>query len=197
MKLSRITRTRRGRVALAAIPATLAVSALMTGVAYGAVPVSFAVSGTQFKISSSHLEGTKFSQYGGVALDKDKNQHPVAIANIGTASLANLCQSVVVIPGALGLMITAGGGGSPATAENLQIGMTDLQGDATFKNIRIGIDAGSVRTDAKGTPGDFAQDADSMVIDNLKQTAWSTTAGTFALTGMHLQLTAGQECFKG
>ncbi|MDL9979931.1 DUF6230 family protein [Microbacterium sp. ASV49] len=197
MKLSRLTRSRGGRVALAAVPATLAVSALMTGVAYGAVPVSFAVSGTPFKISASHLHGEGFSQYSGVAQEKGGAVHPVAIANIASASLANLCQSVVADTplGKLGLLINAGGGGNPATASDLQIGMTDLQGDATFKNIRIGVDASSVITSAKGTAGDFAQDATSMDIDNLKQTAWSTTAGTFTLTGMHLQLTNGQECY--
>jgi hypothetical protein len=197
MKLSRLTRSRGGRVALAAVPATLAVSALMTGVAYGAVPVSFAVSGTPFKISASHLHGGDFSQYSGVAQEKGGAVHPVAIANIGTASLSNLCQSVVTNTplGKLGLLINAGGGGNPATASDLQIGMTDLQGDATFHDIRIGVDASSVITGAKGTAGDFAQDATSLDIDHLKQTAWSTTAGTFTLTGMHLQLTNGQECF--
>ncbi len=199
MKLSRLTRSRGGRVALAAVPATLAVSALMTGVAAGAVPVSFAVSGSPFKISASHLHGESFSQYSGVAYDKDKTPHPVAIANIGTASLANLCQSVVADTplGKLGLIIHAGGGDTPAQASNLQIAMTDLQGDATFHDIRIGVDAGSVVTASKGTPGDFAQDASSLDIDNVKQTAWSTTAGTFTLSGMHLQLTNGQECFTG
>jgi hypothetical protein len=197
MKLSRLTRSRGGRVALAAVPATIAVSALMTGVAYGAVPVSFAVSGTPFKISASHLHGDGFSQYGGVAQEKSGAVHPVAIANIGTASLSDLCQSVVTDTplGKLGLLINAGGGGHPATASDLQIGMTDLQGDATFHDIRIGVDASSVITNAKGTAGDFAQDASSLDIDDLKQTAWSTTAGTFTLTGMHLQLTDGQACF--
>jgi opacity protein-like surface antigen len=197
MKLSRLTRSRGGRVALAAVPATIAVSALMTGVAYGAVPVSFAVSGTQFKISASHMHGDTFSQYSGVAADANGGMHPVAIANIGTASLANLCQSVVANTplGKIGLLINAGGGNNPATASGLQIGMTDMQGDATFKDIRIGVDASTVITNSKGTKGDFAQDASSMDVDNLKQTAWSTTAGTFVLNGMHMQLTNGQECF--
>ena len=90
---------------------------------------------------------------------------------------------------------SAGGGGKPAVATALQIGMTDLQGDATFTNIRIGVDASKVNTSAKGTAGEFAQDASHVVIANLKQTAWSTQAGTFALNGMHLQLTGGTECF--
>jgi hypothetical protein len=197
MKFKKLTHSRAGRIALVAIPATFLSTVLMAGVAQGAVPVSFAVSGSQFKIGASQLDGTGFSQYGGVAVQADGKMHPVAIANIGSASLADLCQSVVSQTplGTLGLLIKAGGDGKPAKATALQIGMTDLQGDATFTNIRIGVDASKVNTPSKGTPGEFAQDADSVVIANLKQTAWSTQAGTFALTGMHLQLTGGTECF--
>jgi hypothetical protein len=94
------------------------------------------------------------------------------------------------------MLITAGDGGKPATATNLQIGMTDLKGDASFGNIRIGVDASQVNTSAKGTAGDFAQDADTIKIDGLQQTAWSTQAAVFNLTGMHVQLTDGSKgCF--
>ncbi|QAY73454.1 cholesterol esterase [Agromyces protaetiae] len=198
MKLTSLTRSRTGRVALAAIPVGIVSSLLMAGVANGAVPVAFAVSGSPFKIAASRLEGTGFSQYGGVATSPDgKTVHPVAISNIKQASLADLCQSVVTDTplGKVGLLIHAGGGGNPATASDLQIGLTDLQGDASFGNIRIGIDASTVKTDAKGQAGDFAQDSDSISISGLKQTAWSTQAGVFTLTGLHLQLTDGEECF--
>jgi hypothetical protein len=94
------------------------------------------------------------------------------------------------------MLITAGGGGKPATATNLQIGMTDLKGDAQFNNIRIGVDASKVNTSAKGNAGDFAQDADSIKITGLEQTAWSTQASVFTLTGMHVQVTDGTKgCF--
>ncbi len=92
-------------------------------------------------------------------------------------------------------MITAGGGGKPAEATGLQIGMTDLKGDAQFTNIRIGVDASTVNTTAKGSAGDFAQDSDGIKIAGLQQTAWSTTAAVFTLNGMHVQLTNGTECF--
>ena len=68
---------------------------LMGGVAQGAVPVSFAISGTQFKISSTELDGTGFSQYSGVAKDAEGAEHAVVTANIKNASLENLCQSAV------------------------------------------------------------------------------------------------------
>lgn len=170
----------------------------MGGVAQGAVPVSFAVSGSQFQISASKLDGTGFSQYAGVTNDTAGKQHAVAIANIKSATLADLCQSVVTDTplGKVGVLISAGGGGKPASASDLQIGMTGLKGDSSFGNIRIGVDASTVNTAAKGSAGDFAQDADSVTIANLQQTAWSTQASVFTLTGMTLQITDGSKtCF--
>jgi hypothetical protein len=195
MKLSSLTTKRAGRAALAAIPVGVVAALLMGGVANGQVPVAFTVSGSTFQVGASQLEGTGFSQYAGVATLKDGTTHPVSVANIASAKLYDLCQSVVVPGMPVGLKITAGGGGTPATATNLQIGMTDLKGDATFNNIRIGVDASTVNTSAKGSAGDFAQDADSVSIKNLQQTAWSTQASVFNLAGLHLELTDGQTCF--
>lgn len=198
MKFRNLTGTHAGRIVLAAVPVGVISSLMMAGVANGAVPVSFAVSGSQFQISSSQLDGTGFSQYAGVTQDTAGKPHPVAIANIKSASLADLCQSVVTDSplGKVGLLITAGGGGKPATATDLQIGMTDLKGDSTFGNIRIGVDASTVNTSPKGSAGDFAQDADTIKIAGLQQTAWSTQASVFTLTGMHLKLTDGSKgCF--
>jgi hypothetical protein len=198
VKFRKLTGTHGGRLVLAAIPVALVSTFLMAGVANGAVPVSFAVSGSQFQISASQLDGTGFSQYAGVAPDTAGKDHQVAIANINSATLSDLCQSVVTDTpmGKVGLLITAGGGGKPASASDLQIGMTDLKGDSTFGNIRIGVDASTVKTSAKGSAGDFAQDADTVKITNLQQTAWSTQASVFTLTGMHVQLTDGSKgCF--
>ena len=198
MKFRALTTTHTGRIVLTAVPVAVAATLLMGGVAQGAVPVSFSVSGSQFQISASQLEGTGFSQYAGVTKDTAGKQHQVAIANIGSASLTDLCQSVVTDTplGRVGMLITAGGDGKPATATDLQIGMTDLKGDSSFGNIRIGVDASTVNTSHKGTAGDFAQDADTIKISGLQQTAWSTQASVFTLNGMHVQLTDGSKgCF--
>ena len=198
MKFRKLAGSHGGRIVLAAVPVAVVSTLLMGGVAQGAVPVSFAISGSQFEISASKLDGTGFSQYAGVAPDTAGKQHQVAIANIKSATLANLCQSVVTDTplGKAGILITAGGGGNPASASDLQIGMTDLKGDSQFHNIRIGVDASTVNTAAKGAPGDFAQDSDTVTINNLQQTAWSTQASVFTLTGMHVQLTDGsKKCF--
>ncbi len=187
-----------GRIALVAVPAGVVAAVLMGGVAQGAVPVSFAVSGSQFQIGASQLEGTGFSQYAGVAKDTEGKEHTVAIANIKSATLTDLCQSVITDTplGKVGVLIKAGGNGNPASASDLQIGMTGLKGDASFGAIRIGVDASTVNTEAKGSAGDFAQDADTVSIKNLQQTAWSTQASVFTLTGMTLELTDGSKgCF--
>jgi hypothetical protein len=189
--------SRAGRVTLAAVPTALAAALLMGGVAQGAVPVAFTVSGSTFKISADQLAGTGFSQYGGYGMDASGKPNPLAVANIKSASLTNLCQSVVAPTplGTVGLLIHAGGQGTPATASDMQIGMLGLAGDAQFTNIRIGVDASTVNTAAKGTAGDFAQDADSITINKLQQSARSTQASVFNLAGMTLQLTNGTECF--
>lgn len=198
MKFPSLTKSHAGRVTLAAVPVGIVASVLLGGVAQGAVPVSFAVSGSQFQIGASQLEGTGFSQYAGVATDSEGGEHTVAIANIKSATLSDLCQSVITETplGTVGVLIKAGGGGNPASASDLQIGMTGLKGDATFGNIRIGVDASTVNSEAKGSAGDFAQDSDTVSISNLQQTAWSTQASVFTLTGMSLELTDGSEaCF--
>lgn len=198
MKFPSLTQSHAGRVTLAAVPVGVVAALLLGGVAQGSVPVSFAVSGSQFQIGASQLEGTGFSQYAGVAADSEGVEHTVAIANIKSATLADLCQSVISETplGTVGILIKAGGDGKPASATDLQIGMTGLKGDATFGAIRIGVDASTVQTEAKGTAGDFAQDADTVSISNLQQTAWSTQASVFTLTGMSLELTDGsQGCF--
>jgi hypothetical protein len=197
MKIPNPTRSRSGRILLAAVPVALASTFLMTGVAQGAVPVSFAVSGSQFQISASKLEGTGFSQYAGVTktprgpAQRRDREHRLR-ATVRPLPVGRLRHAL----GKVGVLITAGGGGTPASATDLQIGMTELRGESSFSNIRIGVDASTVNTAAKGAAGDFAQDADSVTITNLQQTSWSTQASVFTLTGMSLTLTDGSTgCF--
>lgn len=193
--IRRLVTSHAGRIALVAVPTGVVSAMLMGGVAEGAVPVSFSVSGTQFKIASSQLEGTGFSQYSGQAENAEGKKQAVVTANIKDATLENLCQSAVQETplGKVGILIKAGGNGTPASAKNLQIGMTGLEGDAEFKNIRIGVDASDVNTKAKGSKGDFAQDSDTISIKNLKQDSRSTTASVFTLKDMSLKLTDGSE----
>jgi hypothetical protein len=198
-------RIRWRRFAAVVLPAALAAGALMTGMANGAVPAQFAVSGQTFKVKAERLVGDGFVQYGGFASENgankanpfDSKNHAVATSAIAVADLYKLCQSVKVPNLPVSLVIHAGEApGKPAHATNLMIDMTDLSGDATFTDIRIGQDAGTLNGSAgpNGTGGMFGQKASHVEIENLQQTSWSTTAGTFALTGLHLYVSTG---FKG
>ena len=192
-------RTNWRRFALAAgIPALVA-GGLVFGVATGALAASFSISGTQFKLSADKLDGTGFSQYSGALEKADGTKIPAAMSGIQKAKIYNLCQTVAAGP--LVLRIEAGKDPDhPVEAADLLIGMSELNGDATFKGIDIGQDASTLKkggTDAHGGAGTFGQQADSVVIDGLRQQAYSTSASTFKLTGMSLKLFVGngKECF--
>jgi len=189
--------TRWRRFGAVMVPGAAALVALGVMVSSGVLAASFAVSGQQFKVSADKLAGTGFEQFGGVDVQKDGTPHPVAISAIKTADLKNLCQSVVTpIPGlgSVSLVLKS----SNPSADNLVVDATQLNGDATFTNINIGQDASTLSTvpGAAGAAGAFGQQADSVVINNLQQTAWATTAATFKLSGLNLSVQMGtHECF--
>jgi hypothetical protein len=205
-------RTRWRRFAAVVIPTAAAAGAIVFGMANGAIAAQFNVSGQTFKVSADRLEADGFVQYGGIASEKgatanptDPKNHPVATAGMASATLTNLCQSVKVPGLPVSMVINAGGAGSaPVTATNLQIDMTDLTGDATFSNINIGQDASTLDAagaTAHGATGAFGQQAKHVVITNVKQIAWSTSAGEFKLSGLHLFVDVNpkgpKECFPG
>jgi hypothetical protein len=190
-------RTRWRRFAVVLVPALAAVGGLLWGISAGAFPAQITVSGQQFKVSATELRGEGFIQIPGWDTDADGTNIPVARSVIDEAELDNLCQSVAIPDGLVGLLfpgidtivlrIEAGGDGEPATASNLVIGMDQLSGDATFTNIEIGNDAGDISGEPLLT-GQFGQRADRVVITDLEQTAYSTSAGTFRLTGLNLRI---------
>jgi len=171
---------------------------MLFGMANGAIAASFAVSGSTFKVSADTLVGTGFVQYGGLAVDKAGNKHPVAVSGIKSATLKNLCQSVVVPGTSISLVIRAGKD-TPASATDLLIDMTQLSGDAVFEVIDIGQDASTLNkgpAKAVGQAGGFGQQADKVTINGLRQVAWSTSAGTFTLNGLDLHVSlSGEQCF--
>ncbi|MEZ0065915.1 hypothetical protein ABIA32_001924 [Streptacidiphilus sp. MAP12-20] len=204
-------KTRWKRFAVVMVPTLAATAAVGISIAQGALAASFAVSGASFKVSAGSLDGNGFTQYGTVDAVVDakgaKTNLPVAVSGFTTANITNLCQSVdVPLPwGSYTLRITAGDAGTPVAASKLFIDMTDLKADsATFTNINIGVAGGAISkgpvdSTSAGQPGfagSFGQEADHAVLSNVKQTAWATSAGTFALSNMHLNLSSGSNpCF--
>ncbi|MBZ6227804.1 DUF6230 family protein [Streptomyces olivaceus] len=202
--------TRWKRFAVVMVPSVAATAAIGVALAQGALAASFSVSGQSFKVTADQLDGKGFSQYGavdqGYTLSGEKAAHPVAVSAFKSATIKNLCQSVVTpdIPliGSVSLTLKAGGGDRPVEAENLYIDIEDLQADATFRNIDIGVaakDANKGPGIKKGdttNPNGFAQQADTATLTGVKQTAWATTAGTFKLSGLKMSLSKGvKECY--
>ncbi|RZU49177.1 hypothetical protein EV385_0913 [Krasilnikovia cinnamomea] len=204
------TRWRRLAALLGLSAAATAV--LLAMVANGAVAAGFTVSGQQFKVSADELVATGFIQYGTVDARVEPggdNQipEPVAVSAMKTATLKNLCQSVVTDLGDFGsvsLKIRAGTGGDPATARDMVVDMSQLDGNANFTNIEIGRDASTLDKGPTNDPGEqaqrrqgmFSQQADTVTITDLKQVAWATAAGQFNLRHLSLRLHWGRdECF--
>jgi hypothetical protein len=197
-------RTNWRRFAVAVGVPTVIAGGLVVALSQGALAASFAISGQDFHLTASSLHGDGFTQYSGVQQNGSGKYSVAAMSGIQTATIHDLCQSVVA-PTPLGtftLRIEAGStkDGKVVNAKDLLIGMSDLQGDATFGTINIGQDASTLKqagADAHGDVGGFGQGAATVDINHLKQTATSTSASTFELQGMHLSLTGGNhDCFN-
>ncbi|MEV6023678.1 DUF6230 family protein [Streptomyces sp. NPDC052036] len=207
--------TRWKRFAVVMVPSVAATAAIGVALAQGALAASFSVSGQQFKVTATQLEGWGFEQYGavdnGYTLDGGKTAHPVAVSAFKDAEITDLCQSVVTpIPvlGDVTLTLTAGGAGHPkVSAHNIYIDVNDLKADAKFDDIDIGVAAGDTGADKGGkgpgmkgggeqsNPAGFAQQAKHAVLSGVEQHAWATTAGTFTLSGLNMSLSKGNnEC---
>jgi hypothetical protein len=110
----------------------------------------------------------------------------VFVSAIRSAQLTDLCQSVNL--GFVNLVIRAGQGSTPVSASDLVVDSDSLTGNATFTNLSVDQDA-STLTEVPGVSGPlgtFGQQADKVVIQNLRQDNWATTASTFTLPGMRI-----------
>jgi hypothetical protein len=196
--------TRWKRFAVVMVPSVAATAAIGVALSQGALAASFSVSGQQFKVTADRLDGQGFVQYG--AIDSTKaGKKPVAVVGFNSAKIQNLCQSVVVpVPafGDISMKLGAGAGSTPVEAKKLYIDADDISADATFNNIDIGT---SVDNTTKGPgpnkgdkyqSGSFAQQAQSATFKGVHQRAWATTAGTFKLSGLKMNVKTGKhECY--
>lgn len=190
-------RVRLRRAAVMAVPATAIAAGLAIMTAQGALGVQFFISGMPFTVTATDLDGNGFEQFGD--LDNMAPGSPnagdtggqvlVVTSAIKDAWLTKLCQSVDL--GGTNLKITAGDSkdkNRKVYAHDLTTDSTVLTGDAQFGNIEVGNDAklGLNKANARGNLGVFSQQSDTVHIDNLRQTNYSTTAGVFKLPGLKL-----------
>jgi hypothetical protein len=188
-------RVRWRRFAFIMVPSAVVAAILIGLTAEGAIGANISVSGQEYTVTANQLKGTGFEQFG-TTVASGKKQIPVAESAIKSATLVNLCQAVKI--GSVTLLLRAGrSSGNPVSASNLIVDASSLSGDATFGNIAIGQDAGTLTQvpGTTGTPGTFGEQADTIVINHLVQDTWLTTAGTFTLPGLSLSVnTSGGSC---
>ncbi|MFD3805111.1 DUF6230 family protein [Streptomyces sp. NPDC058611] len=202
--------TRWKRFALVMVPSIAATAAVGVGLAQGALAASFSVSGQDFKVSADSLVGNDLIQYGslskGTELKTGKEvYHPVTISGFSKATITNMCQSLVT-PTPLGnitLQLRTGNKGEPAVAKNIYLDVAELDADATFTDLDIGVAVGDGTHTTKAKPGTvadnamFSQRAKTATLTNVKQKAWATTAGTFTLPDLKLRLLSGDKpCYQ-
>jgi hypothetical protein len=208
--------TKWKRFALVMVPTVGIAGAMTVAMANGVLASSFAVSGQQFKVSADALDGTTFAQSGDVIIDANGQAHAVAVAGIKSAKITNMCQSVVVpvpVLGNLSIILRAGGGGTPVDATDLVLDTNQVDADATFTGVTIGASAADIAKQTgiqgfekhTGNPdgsmapfaaGDFGQVVDHAVLTGVRQTAYSTTAGTMALKGLSISASLSDKaCF--
>ncbi|WP_129842568.1 DUF6230 family protein [Streptomyces sp. RFCAC02] len=196
--------TRWRRFGLVMVPSVAATAAIGVAIGSGALAASLTMSGDQFKVRVASLDGDGFVQYGTTITASGEGDRAVAASSFSHADIVDLCQSVVVDLPVLGeytLKITAGTDPeNPVVAENLFIDVTQLDAQATFTNIEIGVSTGSTGRirDGEDTDEDsFAQRSDGVYLTDVEQVAYGTSAGSFKLTDLSLSLHRGseEECF--
>lgn len=186
------------RAALMGVPAFLAAGTLMVLTAQGALAAQFAISGMPFVVAGDSLKGEGFGQFG--AMDYMADNSPNAgdtggqvltiVTAIRKAKITNLCQSVAL--GGTYLHITAGNKGRPVEASGLTTDSTDITGrSASFDNIEIGGDASEYeKPPIKGPLGSFGQQADTVEMNDFRQTNYATTAVRFTLPDLHMNFSS-------
>lgn len=186
------------RYAVIFVPALALAGVTVTLAAQGALAASFAISGTSFKLSADTLDGTGFVSYSSVDTGTDGKRHAVTPAGFRTAKLTNLCQSVVSPTpfGPVTMRLTAGRT-TPVTATNMVADFDQLSGEITFGAYANGVDASRLTGGpTTGDKGQWGQQAKTIHIDRLRQHTWSTTAATFVLSGLNIDVSFGaHECY--
>ncbi|MFV2175864.1 DUF6230 family protein [Actinomadura sp. LOL_016] len=170
------------------VPATGSLAVLAFGMAQGALPASFAVSGRQMKVSADELSGQGFDLYRAVVHSADGDDHPVLTLTMRSARVVGLCQSAAVDTplGRYTVRLSAKDPARPSRVHGLSISATDVDADVDFRSLLLNRDAGGLGADAPttGSPGDFGVGADGFVVTNVRADAWLVAGGSFQVTGL-------------
>lgn len=190
-------RTRWSRFAVIVTVSFGLAAGLVYATATAALPAAFALSGSNFKFSAKRVEGKGFAQY--LGLGQESGRTPTVVTGVGSALVSGLCFSALVsTPVGTVTLRAEAAKDKPVEARNLVLDLTEMRADATATNLVLGMNAARLKPGAgiTGQAGDYAHQADRIILDDLKANASTTTAGTFRLTGLSIVVEPGrQECF--
>jgi hypothetical protein len=194
-------RTRWRKSAILLVPSFATVGILSIAMAQGALAASFGVSGSNFKVTAGHVEGTNVSGYLDTVRSVDGQSHPIMLAGVEKATMSDVCTSALVnipVVGPISLKVLSGKD-EPVSGTNV-VADSDavFGGKGTVRGVEAGRDASTLnRVDGvHGPAGRFGLQAASLETNDLKSTAWSASGGTITLTGMEVHVSKGKhECY--
>ncbi|MFI1761858.1 DUF6230 family protein [Streptomyces sp. NPDC020800] len=204
----RAGRTCWRRFALILVCGTAASAALGIAMAQGVLAASFFISGQKIQVTADRLASRGVSIYGMVDVTRKGKLVPVLVTGARRATVSGLCQSVVVDVPVLGPQTLRLTGGEERPVEASQLFLDEIYesaGQAEFRGLDVGIAQGAI-TKGPINPGDRhsrlfdpdgpGQQADSVVLTDVRLTAVAVTAGTFNVPGLRARIVPGRdECF--
>ncbi|QFZ18408.1 DUF6230 family protein [Saccharothrix syringae] len=180
-----VGRTSRRRLLLAAAPTALAATALLTGIARGAVGVSFS-SDTPFTITLDRLEATGFGL--GLSASTAAPGTATLLTRLGSAEITGLCQSASIDLPVIGTVTTVLRA-PHATATDLVLETRHIAGALDLRQFALGPTAPSATVDYQ---------AATVTLQDATISAGAATAGTFKLDGVDIgHQVGGEGCRTG
>ncbi|MCY9786237.1 DUF6230 family protein [Nocardiopsis sp. EMB25] len=192
-------RTRWRRFALVALPGLGAAGLLATMGYQGLLAAAFAVSGDTIKVSADVLDARGFTQFGSFDQTIDGTSLPVAVTTMESVEIHGLCQSTLLETplGPVTVRITAGHD-EPITGSSVVFDAEEFTADVEFTNVEIGRDASTLdkAVGGQGPPGGFGQQADTLLLVDLRSKLRAITAAHLRLPDTHFAVGFDvPECF--
>ncbi|MGR6913430.1 DUF6230 family protein [[Actinomadura] parvosata] len=173
-------------------PSLAALAVLAAGMAQGAVPASFAVSGRQIKVSAAKLTGRGVGIVPGVVRSMDGRQHVVLHLSLRTAQVYGLCQSAEVDTplGPFTVRLGTRDREKPSQVSRLSISATSLGADVGLGSVVLNRDAGVLGAGSvlKGKRGDYGVGVLTFSARDVTADAWMVMGGSFMVDGLSVAI---------
>lgn len=192
--------TRRRRLfAFSGLGLTL-VAGMLLAMTQGAFAASFTIAGVAGKLSADYFSAQGVAQYG--SLEKtDDSAVPVVTSGFRRAQIANFCFSVPVLDlGGDPVVLRINTPGPQGfQADDLVTTAEQITGDLVQRNFQLGRDAAQLDkgpAEAKGQPGGFGLQSDTLDVANIRIVTRTVTAATLRLDQVRIAIgTQERECY--